>query len=110
MADDSRIHKFQELLAKDPQDPMLHYGFGNELLKGERFADAVQSFEEAIRINPNYTAAYRQLGKSLASLDRNDEARRAFEDGIALGLETGDLQTVKEMKVFLRRLGTHSDT
>ena len=68
MVDDSRIRKFQEFLAKDPRDPMLHYGLGNELSKSGRFADAVESFEEAIRVNPNYTAAYRQLGKSLEKL------------------------------------------
>ena len=50
------------------RDPMLHYGLGNELSKSGRFADAVESFEEAIRVNPNYTAAYRQLGKSLEKL------------------------------------------
>jgi len=54
MADDSRIQKFQELLAKDPRDPMLHFGLGNELSKSGRFAEAVESFEEAIRVNPNY--------------------------------------------------------
>ena len=108
MADDSRIKKFQEFLAKDPRDPMLHYGLGNELSKSGRFADAVESFEEAIRVNPNYTAAYRQLGKSLEKLGRKDEARRAYEDGIALGPKTGDLQTVKEMKVFLKRLEADS--
>ena len=109
MADDSRIQKFQEFLAKDPQDSMLHYGLGNELSKSRRFADAVESFEAAIRVKHNYTAAYRQLGKSLEELGRKDEARRAYEDGIALGLEAGDLQTVKEMKVFLTRLGADSE-
>ncbi len=109
MADDSRIQKVQELLAKDPRDPMLHFGLGNELSKNGRFAEAVESFEEAIRVNPNYTAAYRQLGKSLEKLGRKDEARRSYKDGIAAGLETGDLQTVKEMKVFLRRLGADSE-
>lgn len=109
MADDSRIQKFQLLLAKDPQDPMLHYGLGIELSRSGRFEEAVGSFEEAIRVNPKYTAAYRQLGKSLETLGRNEEAQRAYQDGIALGLETGDLQTVKEMKVFLKRLEADSD-
>ena len=82
MADDSRIQKFQELLAKDPRDPMLHFGLGNELSKSGRFAETVESFEEAIRVNPNYTAAYRQLGKSLEKLGRKDEARHRLHSRI----------------------------
>lgn len=109
MADDSRIQKFQELLATDPQDPMLHFGLGIELSKSGRIVDAIESFEGAIRVNPKYTAAYRQLGKCLETSGRKDEARRAYKDGIALGLETGDLQTVKEMKVFLGRLEADSE-
>jgi Flp pilus assembly protein TadD len=109
MADDSRIQKFRELLAKDLRDPMLHFGLGIELSKSGRVADAVESFEEAIRVNPKYTAAYRQLGKSLETLGRTDEAQRAYKDGIAIGAETGDLQTVKEMKVFLGRLEADSE-
>jgi Flp pilus assembly protein TadD len=88
---------------------MLHFGLRDELSKSGRFVEAVESFEEAIRVNPNYSAAYRQLGKSLEKLGRKDEARRAYRDGIASDLETGDLQTAKEMKVFLKRLRADSE-
>ena len=85
---------------------MLHYGLGIEFLKRGRHAEATQSFEAAIEANPRYTAAYRQLGKAFEESNQRDAAERAYQNGIAVGEKTGDLQTVKEMKVFLRRLGS----
>ncbi|GEM_PF-4152932 len=77
MADDSRIQKFEEFLAKDPRDPMFHYGLGNELSKSGRVADAVESFEEAIRVKHNQAfqrnisvSSSRSTGSSIVSARR----------------------------------------
>ncbi len=104
MADNARIEKFKELLANEPRNAMLHYGLGNEFLKHGRHAEAAKSYQAAIQANPRYTEAYRQLGKAFEKSNQREPARHAYQNGIAVGSDVGDLQTVKEMRVFLRRL------
>jgi hypothetical protein len=44
------------------------------------------------------------LGRAHFELHENDEAKNTFEKGREVAQENGDLQTVKEIDVFLRRL------
>jgi len=46
----------------------------------------------------------RTLGRAHYELREDAEARRVFEKGREVAQENGDLQTVKEIDVFLRRL------
>ncbi|MBI3989359.1 MAG: tetratricopeptide repeat protein [candidate division NC10 bacterium] len=101
----SRIEQFKEILALDPNDEVVHYGLGEEYLRAGMFEEAVQEFETVIRLKPDYTAAYRELGKALEKGRRIEEAKEAYRKGIEVGSWTGDLQTKKEMEVFLKRLG-----
>lgn len=91
------------LLAKDPGDAMLWFGLGRTLLELAHPCEAVDAFEHATRIDPDYTAAFRDLGR--AHLENGDgcEAARIFAHAIALAEKTGDLQTGREIHVFLRR-------
>ncbi|MGH7267302.1 MAG: hypothetical protein ACREMB_20975, partial [Candidatus Rokuibacteriota bacterium] len=55
-------------------------------------------------LEPDYSAAHRGLGRALERAGRLDEARAAYALGLEVATRTGDLQTRKEMEVFLRRL------
>lgn len=95
----------REVLRSEPDDPIANFGLGQTLLTAGRFSEAAEAFATVIRVSPRYTAAYRGLGRSLEGGGRTEEAIRAYRDGIAVSRETGDVQTGKEMAVFLRRLG-----
>lgn len=101
---EDRIAAFRAAVAAEPEDPAARYGLAQALLGAGRCDEAARGFEEAIRLSPRYTAAYRGLGRALEGAGRREEAARAYEAGIALARETGDLQTGREMEVFLRRL------
>ena len=65
---------------------------------------AEREFREAVRLKPDYSAAYRELGKALVALERPEEAREIYRKGADIACEKGDLQTKKEIEVFLNRL------
>ena len=102
--DKSPLEAFEELAAKAPDNVMVRYSLGREYLKAERYPEAERELREALRLKPDYSAAYRELGKSLVSLDRLDEAREIYAKGAQVACEKGDLQTQREIEVFLRRL------
>ena len=102
--DRDRIAQFQEIVALDPDDTVVRFGLGELYIEAKEFAQAAEQFAEIIRLDPQYSAAYRYLGQAYMALGRQAEAADTFERGIAVAEARGDLQTVKEMQVFLRRL------
>ena len=100
----SPLEMFEELAAKAPDNIMVRYSLGREYLKVKRYAEAEREFREALRLKPDYSAAYRELGKSLVGLERFDEAHEIYTKGAEVACEKGDLQTKREIEVFLKRL------
>jgi uncharacterized protein HemY len=100
----SPLEAFEEMAAKAPENVVVRYSLGREYLKAKRYSEAERELREALRLKPDYSAAYRELGKSLVGLERPDEAREIFTKGAAIACEKGDLQTQREIEVFLRRL------
>src|SRR5215813_1320259 len=104
--DTERLRQFQELIALEPDDTVLRFGLGELYIEAKDFASAAEQFAEILRLDPHYSAAYRYLGQAYAALGRASEAETVFQQGIAVAEARGDLQTAKEMHVFLRRLHT----
>jgi protein O-GlcNAc transferase len=50
----------------------------------KRYADALVDFERAISLNPIYSEAYANKGKSLAGLKRHDDALAAYDHALAI--------------------------
>ena len=100
----SRTEMFIKLLEKDPENPMVLYTLGNELFKEKKYSEAREYLTRAIRNKPDYSVAYRTLGRALYELREDTEARRVFAEGREVAQSNGDLQTVREIDVFVRRL------
>ncbi len=105
MTDRDRIAEFKEVAELMPDDPVVRFGLAGAYLDAGLAEEAVAEYREAVRLKPDYTAAYRGLGRALERAGRLDEARAAYVRGLEVARQTGDLQTGKEIEVFLRRLG-----
>jgi len=99
-----RVADLLELIAEEPDDALLRLTLGKEYLESGDTAAALPHLERAVAADPRYTAAYRYLGAALAAAGRRDDAIAAWERGVAVAEETGDLQAGKEMRLFLDRL------
>jgi len=103
--DPARLEQFRKIAEQYPKDEVARYGLGSLYLQAERYAEAEAEFRAAVAIKPNYTAAYRGLGRALEKQGKTGEAITTYRKGCEVAQETGDLQTKKEMEVFLKRLG-----
>jgi predicted Zn-dependent protease len=99
------IARLETLQAKDPENALLRFSLGNAYLGAARYADAAVQFAEAVRLDPNYAAAWKLLGKALTETGDTAGAADAYRRGIATAEASGHIQAAKEMKVFLKRLG-----
>ena len=82
---------------------MLRFSLGHEYLKGGEAAKAVSYFREAVALDPEYSAAWKQLGHALVANKEPAEAIAAWHHGVAVAEGRGDKQAAKEMTVFLNR-------
>jgi uncharacterized protein HemY len=83
---------------------MILCSLGIELFKEGRYPEAREYLARAVEKKPDYSVAYRMLGRTHFELRENTEARRVFARGREVAQENGDLQTVREIDVFVRRL------
>jgi len=104
MSGPDRIAEFREVAELMPDDPVVRFGLAGAYLDTGQPEAAVAEYREAIRLKPDYSAAHRGLGRALERAGRREEARAAYAMGLAVATQTGDLQTKKEIEVFLRRL------
>jgi len=98
------IENLEALLAKGQDNALLRFGLANEYLKIGRPEIAIGHLRKAVAHDPKYSAAWKRLGKALAETGRTADAIEAYQEGIRVAEEKGDVQAAKEMRVFLKRL------
>jgi Flp pilus assembly protein TadD len=96
--------QLEKLLASGRDNALLRFGLGNACFKDGDAEAAALHLEQATRQNPLYSAAWKLLGKALLARDRTADAEAAWTQGLEVALRQGDLQSTREMTVFLRRL------
>jgi predicted Zn-dependent protease len=97
------IDNFEKMLAAGQDSALLRYSLGNAHLD-EAPQKAIVHLEKAVLLDAKYSAAWKLLGKARASIEDTKGAIDAFETGIAVAEANGDVQAMKEMRVFLKRL------
>ncbi|MFD2754156.1 tetratricopeptide repeat protein [Comamonas terrae] len=98
------IRNFEALLAQGKDSALLRYTLGKAYLDQEQAENARSHLQQATALDPDYSVAWKLLGKAELALGDTVAARRAWQQGLACAHARGDAQVVKELQVFLRRL------
>lgn len=99
-----RILSLEKMLDGPRDGALLRFSLGNEYLKAGAPSEAAAAFQAAVSFDPNYSAAWKVLGKALDQAGKITAAIEAYRQGIAVAEAKGDIQAAREMTVFLRRL------
>jgi len=99
-----RIESLEKMLDGPRDGALLRFSLGNEYLKAGDPAKAGNCFQEAVARDPQYSAAWKALGKTLAETGNHAGALTAYEQGINVAEAKGDIQAAKEMTVFAKRI------
>ena len=95
---------FEKMLELGEDNALVRFTLGSAFYKQERFEEAIEHLRKAVEFTPDYTAAWKVLGRSLSDSGKLEEAQIALENGIAVASSRGDKQAEKEMSVFLKRV------
>ncbi|MFK5892579.1 MAG: tetratricopeptide repeat protein [Pseudomonadota bacterium] len=98
------ILALKNLLIQGQDSVILRFGLGNALFKSGQILEAIPHLKAALDFDPEYSAAWKVLGKALVKIGDPEQAIKVYEKGISVAENKGDIQAVKEMRVFLKRL------
>lgn len=99
-----KIQQFEAMLEQGRDSPMLRYSLGKLYLEAEDMPQAIAHLENCLEQDPTYSAAWSLLGKAHLEAGDVEAARQTWEKGIVAAETKGDIQTMKMMNVFLKRL------
>lgn len=102
------IESLEKMLAKGVDNALLRFGLGKGYLDAGEPVRAAEHLRRCVEFDPNYSAAWKLLGKALDAQADPDGARQAWEKGLEAARGHGDKQAEKEMTVFLRKLEKRS--
>lgn len=100
----TEIENLESMLANGQDNALIRFAMGNTFIKYGKFAEAISHLAKAIEFDPEYSAAWKLYGKALAENGERDRAIDTYRKGISVAEKKGDIQAVKEMRVFLKRL------
>ncbi len=98
------IEGLKKLLAQGKESAEIHFGLGSAYWAQNDTTAAVEHLQRCVILKPEYSAAWKLLGKALQSSGQVDAAITAYQCGIKTANQQGDKQAEKEMQVFLKRL------
>jgi predicted Zn-dependent protease len=96
--------RLEAMLASGRDDKLLRYTLGKAYAETGAFDKACEHLETSVAYDPEYSVAWKWLGKARLGRGDTEGAREAWERASAVATSHGDAQVIKEVAVFLRRL------
>jgi tetratricopeptide (TPR) repeat protein len=101
----NRIEYFERMVAENPDNPTGLLALGNEYHKAGRHEDEAAALERYVSVHSDDEGnAYARLGDVLSRLGRKDEARAAYEAGIAQAEKHGHTGMAEDLRLALVQL------
>jgi Tfp pilus assembly protein PilF len=97
------IERLERLLASGSDSALLRFSLGNAYLTRDPRLAATH-LQRAVELDPDYSAAWKLLGRAQAQAQQLSASAASYRQGIAVAERRGDIQAAKEMRVFLKRL------
>ena len=102
--DAERLQFLRESIRAKPADTFARYALALELTRSGESTEALEQFEYLMQNHPDYSPTYYQAGTLLASLDRAEEARKAFTKGLEVTHRLGQKHAESELRAALDEL------
>ena len=101
---ETRIEIFKKMLNNDPNNTTIRFGLANELLKLERFEEAVNELKAYLSQTDDQGNAYGKLAQALERLGRVEEAREVYQQGITAANHHGHPGMAQDFEMALADL------
>jgi predicted Zn-dependent protease len=100
-----RLAFLEKITSEGTKDPMAFYGLAMEYRTLGRHEEALTAFQTLRAAHPSYVAMYLMCGQLLETMNRKDEARSWYEDGVACARAAKNEHAAGELESALLALG-----
>jgi tetratricopeptide (TPR) repeat protein len=97
----SRLEQLQQMLTQEPNDEFLQYAIAIEYFSVNDFEKALTYLKIILNKNPDYLAAYYQVGKCYEELKQLDNAKHVYTQGIEIAKKQNKTKTLNELREAL---------
>jgi predicted Zn-dependent protease len=98
------ISNMESMLGLGQDNSLMRFTMGKAFIKHGKFVEAAEQLALALKLEPEYSAAWKLYAQTLIELNQINVAIEAYEQGISVANRKGDLQLADEMKAALQRL------
>jgi tetratricopeptide (TPR) repeat protein len=84
VVDESELHAYREILARDPKNAAAAVKAGNLLYDAQRYVEAIGFYQQAFALNPSDINVSTDLGTALWYAGRADESLAQYERSLAI--------------------------
>jgi predicted Zn-dependent protease len=99
-----RLDYFARLVAEEPGVARARFAYANELLRAERWEEAVEQLRAYLALAEDEGNAWGRLAEALAALGRIDEAADAYLTGIDQSIAHGHTGMASDFQAALDAL------
>jgi uncharacterized protein HemY len=100
----SKLETFRAMVAKNPTNPLAHFGLANEAMKEGFWEEAREHYETYLAGHDDEGNAYGRLAEAYERLGRNEEARAMLYKGIDAAKRHGHPGMADELEMRLDEL------
>ena len=93
-----RLEAFRKMVEKNPGNALARFGLASEAMKDGDFALAVEQLTAYLAMYDDEGNGFQRLGEALTALGRVDDARAAYEQGIAAAERFGHPGMASELR------------
>jgi tetratricopeptide (TPR) repeat protein len=104
IVDNERVQFLTQAIQSNPDDTFARYALALEFARAGQPEAALEHFRYLLEHHPDYSATYYQAGVLLTDRGRIEEARRVFQDGIAVTRRLGQAHALGELQAALESL------
>ena len=98
---DDRIARFENMSVADPSNDMAHFSLGSAYFD----AEAANSFNRCIALNPDMTRAMELAGASFLKIGKVDEAKTLLEQGYVQAVNRGEKRVQDGISTLMQDTG-----
>jgi tetratricopeptide (TPR) repeat protein len=95
--------EYGKLIAAGAKEPLIYTNLGAIYSQSERWDLAIEQYQQALKLQPNYPEAHSNLGNTFKAMGRLDEAIAAYET--ALGYRPDFVEAHLNLGTVLEELG-----
>jgi tetratricopeptide (TPR) repeat protein len=100
----SRLDRFRQMVAKNSSSALAHYGLANEAMKEGLYQEAADHYATYLAAYDDEGNGHGRYAEALAQLGQLDQARAAFQAGIAAAGRFGHPGMASELEARLAEL------